>query len=212
MLIRVVVAALAASACNPHAQLGNDGDDTCVIIDCLQDATACSGGRITTYTGANTDGMCFESWEGVCPEPTNVDCPDGCEIDGARYDGHLGDRLCRAETKEAGDPCPCTTRAVDLGDGTVAQSYLECAGNVCVAADPPVIARWLEPCDWVTPPSDTYNGAQGFCLVACGRTGETIYCVGDWECPEGATCDLVPGEETPVCRPGPRGAPIDLGC
>lgn len=212
----LVLVGCGGSTAAPDAMIDADG---CGIIECRA-AVECRGGVVTSWIG--TDSPC--DWGGVCPS-SDVECTAGCDVDGAYF---WGDEVLDAVTlcaetpaKQVGDPCPCLpTRAVDQGDGTVAQTYLACEGGVCVEAAAPVVDGWLAPCVGVVPPSAGFAGwvhtTQGDCLVDDPCVVRTIQCSGDWQCPEGASCDdAVPnpdGYVLGICRPGPRGSPIALGC
>ena len=231
---RAVILAILCSGCGSPEGLSLPEDagidaDTCGIVDCW-DELYCRDGVVTRIY--ETDRAC-EDYGGVCPV-TETSCQLGCDLDGVGYfedpETELEPvRLC-AETPAAiaGDTCNdatlcLPTRAAVQPDGTVTQTYLTCDAGTCVETAPPVIEGWLEPCDGVTePPSPDFVGLDELCLIqhvsatSCLQTGRTVNCRGDWECPAGATCDdAIPG--TPAyggafCRPGPRGAPIDLGC
>jgi hypothetical protein len=176
-----------------------------------------------------------ELWQGSCPGSARG-CTTGCDVAfTASPDGDWAELLhvfCEeTAVAKVGDSCASRclpTRAVAGTNGTVTQQYLACDSSLgtCVAADPPTVADYLGACTpmgeaWKTP------GATGFadagthaCLVAyspqtqTSKIASTIYCVGDWECPQGSSCDdgllnlehpdIVHG----VCRPGARGAPL----
>ena len=201
----VAVVMLVAVACGDDARRGTsdaapiaDPDAYC-HFDCFG-STTCADGVVTVVEHAPVE---CQEWTGACPSST-LTCSDGCELDGASWFGtDAAPFACALPAKQVGDACPCLpTRAVDVGDGTVTQTYLACVDGLCAEAAPPVVEGWLEPC----------RSGDAPCLDGGACAVRTTYCLGDWECPEGATCDLVPGEDTPVCRPGPRGAPVELAC
>ncbi len=144
--------------------------------------------------------------------------------------------LC-AETPVAqlGDPCAAQgeaclpTRATLAPDGTVTgQQHLVCgADRTCIGTTAPTVPSYLAPC---APPVLEQYGTAGqlgvvadpdrasaACLLAWDAatsaiaSGQSIVCVGDWECPAGALCDdqlpLLTPSTAPVavCKPGPRG-------
>ncbi|HEU0029122.1 MAG TPA: hypothetical protein VFQ53_00725 [Kofleriaceae bacterium] len=127
---------------------------------------------------------------------------------------------------------PCVpTRAEVAGDGTVVRRDLTCSDTgQCVAASPPVVSSYLAPCPSAIVTANGRPDVNGvvavdptiaFDLAACllawdaatqtVRSGTTLRCVGDWQCPSDAICDdaLTPLGDTPapvaVCKPGPRG-------
>lgn len=119
------------------------------------------------------------------------------------------------------------TRARLAADGTVlGQSYLQCVSGTCQAASAPVVTRYLEACDSALVAQYAMMNVNGVvaeapavnreaCLLAWDgtetRSGVTMTCVGDWQCPEGSLCDdqmtmLKPATSpVAVCKPGPRG-------
>jgi hypothetical protein len=231
---RCVLALVLLAACGGRA--GSDdaaGDDAstdghrpdaeCTIWEC-QAFEVCNGGVVSWSGGADTDGQCFA--EDPCPDPLTYACAEGCDVNGAFFDPAIDPSILCHETptKMIGDPCGCLpTRAIPQPDGSVLQQYLTCgANNLCEAAEPPVVDGWLGPCAAINVPAD-YNGAKyssdGWCLVqsvggTCSESVKTIDCIGDWQCPQGASCDdsLAGAEGGAFCRPGARGAPLDLGC
>jgi hypothetical protein len=125
---------------------------------------------------------------------------------------------------------PCLpTRAKLAADGTVSgQDYLACdqAAGRCVAAPAPTVAAYLQACDAAIVAQYGTTGAvgvvertDGACLIAwdatanAAKSGQTVECIGDWECPAGALCDdqmtvlseTAPTHPIAVCKPGPRG-------
>lgn len=217
------------------------GDDYCEDYHCYGEVS-CRDDK--AHVTGNEAIPCHE-WDGSCPSRTvtcaeGCDLPMSAEND---FDDGWWDRveiLC-AETPAAqvGDPCAndcLPTRAVADATGAVTQTYLSCdfASRTCAAAEPPLIESYLAPCPETaaahagpgvsgisSAAPDTGPGADALCLVAWDETaqamrhGMTVGCIGDWQCPEGASCDAslatLPADDRspgPVCRPGARGAPL----
>jgi hypothetical protein len=227
------LALLLLAACggrSPSGSVDATPDATCPIWDC-QAHEGCSDGFASSTGGTDTDGWCV--YEDPCGPPSGVTCGLGCDVEGVWYDSPTVDpaALCTdTPTRQIGDPCDETgqclpTRAIVQPDGSVFQQYLQCGAGGCEAAPEPVVPDWLAPCASITAaPSPGFVGvttsAEGLCLVqdvpgTCLATAHTITCHGDWECPQGASCDLLDGthgDQPGTCRPGARGAPLDLGC
>jgi hypothetical protein len=174
-------------------------------------------------------------WEGACPGTARL-CTTSCDVvfSTVRFPDDWATRLqafC-AETPVAqpGQSCDdgcLPTRAIGDAAGNVTQQYLACVSNQCVATAAPTVADYLAPCSvgaeyagpGVTGAADGHDGVHA-CLLAwdaalmATRQGSTIYCIGDWECPTGASCDDglgfvdSPTRVAGVCRPGARGAPL----
>ena len=196
------------------------------VIDCWATLTCRGGSVYSTYGSDSSD-------DPTCGYGVAYVCDDGCDVEGAGYFDAEANfepaRLCAgAPDLTSGDGCwgdgPCwPTHGVAQPDGTLTQEYLRCDRDLheCVATEPPTVDYWLQPCTtYETLPPD-FHGVSRQCLVdqdeaGCAITGATYVCRGDWECPEGATCDdSLPDTATwarAVCRPGPRGAPLSLGC
>jgi hypothetical protein len=234
----------ATDASNPAPDASIDGFPDGCHYDCFG-ALECRSGMVR-YSPPTA--VPCAHWTGECPH-TDMTCREGCaqgdfSVPFLRLRSFdLRDRLAAlcSETPAArpGDACEpllCRpTRAAALADGSVTQSYLRCGANSqCETDEPPVIERYLEPC---TPTAAQYgrpgesgyvsDGYESYCLIhhdaeaGCVRQGRTILCLGDWDCPQGSTCDaglrrldLPTALGTPVCRPGPRGPlrPSDLSC
>jgi hypothetical protein len=218
----VLPMAIALTACD----FGNDdsvGDAPC---KCGSSYAACSGNLVIDWAGGD-EFVCT----GTCAY-TSVTCRDGCDLEWRTE--YLGEAaplamFCReTPTAMPGDPCSplgCRpTRAREQPDGSAVQDYLTCDNTTrqCVPGKPPVVTDYLAPCDdWaIEHGGPDRSGVANHCLIAwdpdaeLSRHGRTIGCIGDWECPQGSSCDdrlenLQFGwTHPPVCRPGPRGAPL----
>lgn len=113
---------------------------------------------------------------------------------------------------------------VDATGAVIVQNDLVCnAASVCERTAPPVVSGYLDACDpaVVTPYAGSVGavvGASPVCLIDFDaamqrpRSGRTIACSGDGECPDGALCDDqlmlldMPSQRQGVCKPGPRGS------
>lgn len=213
---------------------GNDaamvdaGED--IIIDCYE-TLSCEGGRVYHTYGSDIS----DDW--TCGHQPVLDCPDGCDAELSSFweydvEGVEPSQLCAgAPDAQLGDAClfgrPCwPTHATTQPDGSVTQTYLTCGEDSrCEETSAPQLERWLTPCSHeASLPSEfrgvVEGGYHGACLVeraaGCEITATSLPCRGDWECPTGATCDhSIPSTFTvprAVCRPGPRGAVLSLGC
>jgi hypothetical protein len=198
------------------------------ICECWSSNLWCEGGVVISWYGGDNvpcDSECQYD-EHFCAEGCDVEFPVGAL-------GSPPEWFCReTPAAQVGDPCApllcLPTRAVTQPDGSVLQTYLECDGASleCIAVPPPSVNGYMDAC----PSEAAQFGGEGVAGVAAGgghlcliawdiglgasRHGQTITCVGDWECPQGSSCDdavvtLPYGEAfEAVCRPGPRGAPL----
>lgn len=215
------ILAVVGVAC--HDGLGGLGGEGCgEPIECFP-TMECRGGEVLEWNyhlvGCEEDcpapRVAHECLRGCgsSPLPRPAESSDPGEISLYCVAGHLGAPCTRD------DDC-LPTYAVEQTDGTVVQEYLRCDGAACVATDPPVVDGWLEPCDGSRAPLGFNGVLENNCLVdtsldECVATAQTIRCFADWHCPQGATCDQVAlpsGFSRRVCRPGPRGAAIQLSC
>jgi hypothetical protein len=184
------------------------------------------------YARTNAPVPCVE-WVGSCPG-TTAQCSGGCDLvfSAHRTDDWSGQlaALCRdTQVAKVGDSCAnqcLPTRAVADAQGNVTQQYLACTGGTCAAAAAPSVGNYLGACGAMAvqfgAPGVTGVVSDGTnaCLLAwdtaAGKTrqGSTIFCIGDWECPSGSSCDdSLPfvddvGVIGAVCRPGARGAAL----
>jgi hypothetical protein len=136
-----------------------------------------------------------------------------------------------AETPEArvGDPCTTfseglvkeclPTRAqVDANGVVIGQTYLACGVSTCASRPPPIVPEYLAPCPTDVVEQHGGNNVNGIvgagthlCLLAWDavtqttKSGKTISCLGDWECPQDALCDDLGVSFFGACKPGPRG-------
>jgi hypothetical protein len=204
------------------------------VIDCW-DSVSCRDGVVYRSYGSDSD----SGDDPTCGYGPVSTCADGCDAEGSSFfdDDAFGvddAQLCAgAADRAVGDPCfrlgPCwPTHAATQPDGTVTQGYLACDSEAaqCVETAPPAIDGWLAPCAAYEPVTGPFEGMAeggyyGACLVDqdgvdCSVSVQSLPCNGDWECPDGATCDSTLSTTSTrrfaVCRPGPRGAPLDLGC
>jgi hypothetical protein len=237
--VRVVVALALLAGCNGGGVTLVDAAADGFPPGCQYECSAllqCRAGVAYQRTHAP---IACELWEGSCPGNARG-CSTSCDVaftaspagaEGDNWADLLHVFCAETPVAQVGDSCAnrcLPTRAVAAANGTATQQYLACDSSLgtCVAADPPTIADYLGACTpmgeaWKTP------GATGFadagshaCLVAyspqtqTSKLAATIYCVGDWECPQGSSCDdgllnlerpdIVHG----VCRPGARGEPL----
>jgi len=208
--------------------------------------TECSGGRVIEW--AHVPVPCEywtgECPNRVLHECAGGCVVDGARYDPSEYPTWRGiddPTFFCAETpsRRAGDSCDddfdcLPNRAVSQADGTVATIYLACdvAAGRCIETAPPAVSDWLTPC----PASVAeYRGtgragydygacSQDLCLFSddaaagCVRSGCTLACRGDHECPAGSLCtDDVPSWAfdggLAVCKPPPAGDPgAGLSC
>jgi len=161
-------------------------------------------------------------------------CAQGCLTDGALADGNgCPAAMCRESVpKTEGDPCQaaadCLPTLATWSATAVENPHLACdvGSHTCVAADPPVVAGWLQACsaDLIGPMMDgqTYGFdtavpdpgcGEGWCAVyrevgaTCVANACTRPCTGDHQCPAGATCvGVIPGgcirAVRAYCKPG----------
>jgi hypothetical protein len=235
--VRLVVALGLLVGCDrgPHVVIVDAAGDG-VSPGCQYDCSALLQCRAdVVYERAHAPIAC-ELWQGSCPGRAHG-CAASCDVSFTAMPGmeNWSDAMhvfC-AETPVAkvGDSCASRclpTRAVADAQDNVTQQYLACdaALGVCVAAEPPAVAGYLGACvpsgeAWKTPGATGFAGAGDHaCLVAFSpqtldsKVAATIYCVGDWQCPQGSSCDdgLLnldrPDIAHSVCRPGARGAPL----
>jgi hypothetical protein len=188
-----------------------------------------SGGTSQTLACRQLD----RSWAATCAQGCRL------AVDGV-YSARDGlamtrpDLLCaEAPTAQLGDHCdaqtPCLpTRAqLDRAGEVIGQVYLTCDDRAqrCVADVPPQVDGFLQACAGAVVSRYGTAGARGAvydasgagaCLIAwdatanVARSGVTVRCDGDWDCPAGALCDdriprLDGGTLAGVCKPGPRG-------
>ncbi len=220
----------------PAAEVDDDTDPHC-HYDCFDQAT-CRSGVVTRFLGGPIP--CW-AWRGQCGSH-RVACPEGEVCLTAYRSGYLEDErdLCTPPS-DVGAPCQpgglCPPPPATVAeDGAVTVTYLACdqATNTCVAADPPAVPDYMQPCDtgldlpselpgttWVLPT----NGCSGNrCLVArdsdhdCARSGCTLACFEDHDCPQGSLCvhpsDLDPivvyaGDQPRICVPGGAALALD---
>jgi hypothetical protein len=227
----VVVAACGSGADAPTDAIADadvDSDPYC-HYDCFG-SLSCVGNEVRYQIHAPVP--CTE-WTGECPT-TVYTCSQGCDVSFESFptvlwsDGQLSAFCAEAVTVSAGAPCSdplecLPTRGVDSG-GTVVQDYLACDFTMasCTTVPPPDVTSFLMSCAAAAatvPEGESralYTSDTGtWCLVAwdaiamAQRHGQTVACVGDWSCPEGATCDdSIAGSPDGLCRPGPRGSPL----
>jgi hypothetical protein len=242
MLVATAVGCVAREASSPDADDGCRIDGECFYVRSCQQGLVheVDTGAVPCDAWHGPD-TCYDHGTFMCTQGCTIESQVEWPLDPriAMPDGAI---FC-AETPVAALGGPCNhdclpTRAEVAADGTVTQQYLECAddssgGYVCAAAPPPVVDGYLAPC----PMTAAHYGGPGVngvfsayddgfdlvheCLLAWDAAsgtianGETIPCIGDWECPDSSLCDDRLALQTPplaVCRPGgPRGAPLDPG-
>lgn len=222
----------AAPACDP-ARFAACAENC--EYSCDRQAT-CVDGRVPLWQLEPTP--CWE-WTDSCAPVGYQTCAAGCDVEGAVWEvpGAVvaEARLCaESPTARVGDACPngrwdCRpTRLEPQPDGSLRQIYLDCENRVCAEQPPPDRPTFLAACDKVDPAEVAPwigSGATGVitnistpCLLVddgtCLHVGRTYGCDGDWDCPQGASCERLSwldGEVAPtggVCRPGLRGTPI----
>jgi hypothetical protein len=172
---------------------------------------------------------CWE-WTDTCAPVDRVQCEYGCDVEGSYWEvtsGLIDQRRVCAEypTARAGDPCTyeydCRPTRLELqADGSLHQTYLSCGLEVCeVINDPPALPGYLGACEPQLRVDPGSSGAYGSCLFVdvpgdCLYTGISQRCDGDWECPQGSSCDSSLPRFGPsdgaYCRPGLRGAPLPI--
>ncbi len=180
------------------------------------------------------------AWQDQCEPVQELVCAAGCDVEGSTWLIGMGSvddaRMCAEyPTARLGDLCPrgeyeCRpTRLERLASGELHQTYLECANGVCIEDPPPPTGIYLQPCDQTDPARLAPlvgSGRTGVvvansrpCLVTdvagCLYTAYTPSCVGDWNCPQGASCDdgleFLSGSSSGLdglCRPGLRDTPL----
>jgi hypothetical protein len=233
-LLTIATAACGGTATSAAPDARPDADTT--VSECFQER-GCEHGRALDVPSTEVPNDLWTTT--FCEDYFSRPCAAGCAVESVGPGTDLGNQIdpvifC-AETPDAqaGDSCALgclPTRASVDANGVVTQAYLACdqtAGR-CAAAPPPTVATWMQPCPKTAAgrgpgangraSADQDGGDQ--CLIAWDATtstiasGQTIACLGDWECPAGAMCDdhvpAVDGEGGgAVCRPGARGTPID---
>jgi hypothetical protein len=227
--MRLAIAALLLIAgCNLYRR---DADDDSADDDAAPDASVDGSGEICDcWPMLACNAMVVYEWGGFGPEDPDAceqsclidsyPCTNGCDVEGATfYEWDFAPEALCAGTPDAVVGDACTSVCIPT-HGT----YLACdpSTHQCVATSAPVVEDWLAPCvDVPAPPQPGFVGVDALhsCLMqdvpaaSCFATAHSIQCNGDWECPEGATCDDdLPGGGGAWCRPGARGTPLDLGC
>ena len=214
-----------------------DTDDR--VCECFQERGCENGNGLSTpstevpcdqwTTAFCTDHWSYPCMNGCAIESVGLGADLGNGVDPAVF-------CAEAPTAQVGDSCGVgclPTRATADATGKVSQLYLACdqATQRCAAALAPTVSRWMAPCPltaaaWGAPGVNGRAGASqdagAFCLLAWDAStatvanGLTITCLGDWDCPAGAMCDdhvarlqQTDDQVQAVCRPGPRGTPID---
>jgi hypothetical protein len=232
-MTRAVFLALVLAACKDDPRITVDGsmDGAAGCQKICEGELQCRNG--IAYHRPPAQVPC-DQWQGTCAG-TVVVCSAGCDLDFGlprTDDWSMQLRALCADAAQAqpGDSCAAgcvPTRAVADGQGGVQQQYLRCdaGSNQCVVTTAPDVPSYLMPCvaglDYAEPGVNGIVRESGMaCLLAwdtstaSARHGLSNFCVGDWECAAGASCDdslpflNVSGANAAVCRPGPRGAPL----
>ena len=196
----------------------------------------CFGGHFcvdgVVHTRAHTPIPC-EHWTGSCPESVSYACERGCRTDGVTETSRIEDPVSMCEEgrpKIEGDPCEDDTHCLPPSSRgpweSVDRLHLTCdeATSLCVAAPDPTPSDWLAPCaadlSYLLDPTDSgyvYGFVEdpactrGVCLVTerdtCVVNACSQPCEHDWDCPDGAECEL--GRMDRTRRDG--GSPTILG-
>jgi|GEM_PF-2836473 len=214
----------------------------CDGVDCAGPCFSfysCTGGRVFSQLARSIPGgpCCGGAW--VCETTELEPCELGCEKEGAIVDAlspgysRFRELLCAGTPEpQVGDSCgtnfDCKPNRARVGDdGELSTTYLECGhGGTCVEVDPPEVVGWLQPCARASAPVDVgeVSAADGRCLIArdpdgaCLRSGLSILCNFDYECPQGAFClpQVVPESRVltaaGACKSGPPGDFSDYEC
>ncbi|HEY5944682.1 MAG TPA: hypothetical protein VIV40_04295 [Kofleriaceae bacterium] len=231
----IIAAALATLlACKDDNHITLDGSTDVFPEGCHFDCTSQIQCRAGVAYQRDPAPIPCEAWTGSCAGVAHA-CTAGCDLEfwatrlANDYATSLDAFCSETPVAQVGDTCArgcLPTRAVADAQGNVTQQYLRCDANQCAIAAPATVESYLAPCgvggDLAGPDVTgiASDGGDRVCLIAwdatssTSRKGSSVHCVGDWECPDGSSCDdslpLVDhsGGSTAVCRPGARGSAL----